>query len=43
MTLERIDRVDWDSINTVTLQLFDVANNHAGEYDGWETSVERDA
>lgn len=39
--LERIDRVDWNSINTVTLELFELALHARGEYDGWETSVEK--
>jgi regulator of RNase E activity RraB len=41
-TLERIDQVDWDSINDVTLELFRMAQKAGGEYDGWETSVEAD-
>ena len=40
--LNRIDRVDENSINEVVLQLFRLANHHDGEYDGWETSVETD-
>jgi regulator of RNase E activity RraB len=42
VTLERIDRVDRDSINEVTLDLFDLAQELGGEYDGWETTVEKD-
>jgi len=42
VTLERIDRVDWNSINKVTLDLFRLAHDIGGEYDGWETSVEKD-
>lgn len=38
---ERVDRVDWDSINQVTLELFELARSCAGKYDGWETSVEK--
>ena len=33
--------VNYKSINNVTLQLFDLAKEHGGEYDGWETSVEK--
>jgi uncharacterized protein (TIGR01619 family) len=40
--LQRIDRVDWDSINETTLHLFRLARDLNGEYDGWETSVEKD-
>ena len=40
VTLERTDRVDWQSINEVTLELFDLAQELGGEYDGWETKVE---
>jgi len=39
---EKVDHVDWDSINQVTLELFELAERHSGEYDGWETSVEKD-
>jgi regulator of RNase E activity RraB len=42
VTLERTDRVDWQSINEVTLELFDLAQELGGEYDGWETTVEKD-
>ncbi len=41
VTLERIDRVDWRSIDDVTLDLFDLTQELGGEYDGWETTVER--
>lgn len=40
---ERLDRIDWDSINHATLELFELARSFAGKYDGWETSVEKDA
>ena len=42
VTLERVDYVNWNSVNEVTLGLFALATNVDGEYDGWETSVERD-
>jgi regulator of RNase E activity RraB len=42
VVLERIDRVDWDSINQATLELFRLAQEVSGDYDGWETSVEKD-
>jgi regulator of RNase E activity RraB len=34
--------VDLRTINDVVLDLFDLAGECAGEYDGWETSVEKD-
>ncbi len=37
--LERIDAVDWESINDVTLSLFALAQEHGGDYDGWETLI----
>ena len=37
---ERVDHVDWDSINEVTLDLYELAETCDGDYDGWETSVE---
>ncbi len=33
--------VNYETINNVTLELFDFAKEAGGEYDGWETSVER--
>jgi len=37
--LTRTDHVDFDSINDVTLELFRLAQEFNGEYDGWETQV----
>ena len=42
LMLERIDRVDWESINDVTLELLDLAVDSRGVYDGWETEVRTD-
>lgn len=42
VTLERVDFVDWDSINEPTLELFRLARDIGGNYDGWETSVEKE-
>jgi uncharacterized protein YaaR (DUF327 family) len=42
VTVERIEHVDWDSINHATLELFRFAEEAEGDYDGWETSVEKD-
>lgn len=36
---ERVDHVDWNSINEVTLELLNLATSHEGTYDGWETVV----
>ncbi len=41
VTLERVDHVDWDSINAATLELFRLARDVGGDYDGWETSIEK--
>ncbi len=41
-SFERIDAVDWDSMNRITLELTALATAVAGVYDGWETSVEVD-
>jgi hypothetical protein len=43
VSFERVDHVDWDSINHVTLGLFELARSFAGDYDGWETPVEKEA
>lgn len=43
VSFERDDYVDWKSINDVTISLFDLAEKHTGDYDGWETSVEKEA
>ena len=37
--LERIDPVDWLSINEVTIELFELADSCGGEYDGWEAGL----
>ena len=42
VSFEREDNVDWDSINQVTLELFELADALEGFYDGWETSVEKE-
>lgn len=38
--ISRVDAIDYNSINAVVLELFDLAQQCNGEYDGWETSVE---
>ncbi|MCB0641979.1 MAG: ribonuclease E inhibitor RraB [Phaeodactylibacter sp.] len=38
----RIDNVDIDSIYPITARLRAIAKKYNGEYDGWETAVEKD-
>ncbi len=42
VSFERDDDVDWNSINQVTLELYELAETLGGDYDGWETSVEKE-
>ena len=37
----RKDSADWDSANEVTLELFDLAVEHGGVYDGWESPIKK--
>jgi len=39
VTLEKVDSID--QIDDVTIELFRLARSHDGEYDGWETAVEK--
>lgn len=41
LRISRIDKVDYDNIDTFTILLWKLANENNGEYDGWETSVEK--
>ena len=41
LNIKRIDMVDYSSINEYTIYLWKLANELNGEYDGWETSVEK--
>jgi regulator of RNase E activity RraB len=41
LVIERVDRVDWQSIDAVVIELFQLAKSMNGDYDGWETSVEK--
>jgi hypothetical protein len=43
LIVERIDSLDWDSINQATLILFRFARKTNGDYDGWEAPVLNDA
>jgi regulator of RNase E activity RraB len=40
--LHRVDSVELEEIHDVVMSLMELAEEHDGEYDGWETSVERD-
>ena len=40
--IKRIDKVDWDSVDYYVIQLWKLATECNGEYDGWETSVQKD-
>ena len=39
--LKRIDKVDIKSVNEYSLYLLKVTEKYNGDYDGWETSVEK--
>lgn len=38
----RVDNVDLDSVDDYVLELWEFANECNGDYDGWETSVEKE-
>ena len=42
LELKRIDKVDVNSVNEYVIYLWKLANEMNGEYDGWETSIEKD-
>lgn len=42
LELKRIDKVDINSVNEYVIYLWKLANEMNGEYDGWETSIEKD-
>lgn len=42
LQIARIDKVDIDSVNEYVLNLWELAGECNGNYDGWETSVERE-
>jgi len=35
----RVDPVEHEAIHAVVMQLVELAEDHGGEYDGWETFV----
>ena len=41
LTISRSHTVDYRTINDVVLELFDLAGECSGDYDGWETKVEK--
>lgn len=41
LQIKRSDKVTIEEVNTYTLYLWELAKKHQGEYDGWETSVEK--
>jgi regulator of RNase E activity RraB len=41
LQIKRIDRVDHNSIDACTIYLLKTAEETQGDYDGWETSVEK--
>jgi uncharacterized protein (TIGR01619 family) len=39
VNLKRVSPIDWDTIDEYTFELFDLAREHEGEYDGWGSPV----
>lgn len=42
LRIKRIDKVDWNSVDDYVIHLWKLATECNGDYDGWETSVEKD-
>ena len=42
LQIKRIDKVDQNSVDEYVIYLWKIANEIGGEYDGWETSIEKD-
>lgn len=40
--ISRVDKVDYESVDNYVLHLWELAEQCNGEYDGWETSVEKE-
>ena len=40
--IKRVDKVDWDSVDEYVIHLWNLAAECNGEYDGWETFIEKD-
>lgn len=41
LKIKRIDKVDQNSVDEYVIYLLELANETGGEYDGWETSIEK--
>jgi len=41
LVISRIDNVTYNEINSLTIELWEKANSLNGNYDGWETSIEK--
>lgn len=39
VSLQRVNPVDWDTIDGLTYELFDLARAHDGEFEGWGSQV----
>lgn len=39
VNLQRVSPVDWETIDEISFELFDLARNHEGEYTGWGSDV----
>ena len=37
--VQKISPVDWDTIDEITFELFELAEDHDGDYDGWDSPV----
>jgi uncharacterized protein (TIGR01619 family) len=42
LNIERVDKVDYQSVNDYVLYLWELANKHKGDYDGWGCTVEKE-
>lgn len=42
LQIKRVDKVDWDSVDEYVIHLWKLAAECNGEYDGWETFIEKD-
>lgn len=41
-SIQRVSPVDWDTIEDITIELFDLARENDGEYEGWGSQVVRE-
>lgn len=42
LQIKRVDKVDEESVNEYVIQLWKLAPKHNGNYDGWETNIEKE-